>query len=89
MSFAKSTQTSKSTLTTASDDEVTNEEPMSIDEEISKAMRSPPKFKHSSTAVPKLSILDKASSHGDHRMSVEELEERSEEVEERLADFGV
>lgn len=60
----------------------------SIDEEISRAMRSPPKFKHSN-AVPKLSMLDKSADEGEHRMSVEELEERSEEVEERLADFGV
>lgn len=64
------------------------DEPVSIDEEITKAMRSPPKFKHSNV-IPKLSILDKAPTDTQLRMSVEELEERSEEVEERLADFGV
>lgn len=59
-----------------------------IDEEISKAILSPPRFKQSNI-LPKLAILDKPVHDESNRLSVEDLEARSEEVEERLADFGV
>ena len=66
----------------------TQVEPASLDEEISKAMRTPPRFKRSN-ALPKLATLDKTVHDDANRLSVEDLEARSEEVEERLADFGV
>lgn len=64
------------------------EKPVSLDKKINQAMRTPPRLKRSSV-MPKLSTLDKAVHDDAHRMSVEELEERSDEVEECLADFGV
>lgn len=60
----------------------------SIDEAVSKAISSPPRYKRSN-ALPKLSILDKPVRDDSKRLSVQDLQARSAEVEARLADFGI
>lgn len=60
----------------------------SMDEEMDRAMRSSPKYSQANI-LPKVALLDKLNVDSSHRLSVDDLEARSEEVEERLADFGV
>lgn len=70
------------------DHEPLDTSPESIDAEISKAMKSPPKYAHSQI-LPQLQLLNKSTRDEAGQVSVEDLEAYSEEVENRLADFGV
>lgn len=67
-------------------DELNTED--SMDQAINKAISAPPRYKRSN-ALPKLSILDKPIRDDSKRLSVQDLQTRSLEVEARLADFGV
>lgn len=70
------------------EDLVDKAEAATIDDEISKAMRSPPKYKHSGE-LPSLNLLDKISQEKGKALTNEELQQRSAEVEACLKDFGV
>ena len=69
-------------------DEEEDEVEETIDESINKAISAPPRYKRSN-ALPKLSMLDKPTRDDSRRLTTQDLQIRSEEVEARLADFGV